>query len=76
MSGLMDWLEMSGEEQQRMLADPSIVQHAKWRNPATMITAPEPSLHTYDIVSERNRQDYVRQSAATVGGVVAPFTQE
>jgi len=53
--------------------DPSIVEHAKWRVPASTITAPEPQLATYDVLSERNRNDYIAQSAATRDGCVPEF---
>lgn len=50
-----------------------MIQRVTHSRPAVTITAPAPELHavTYDVLSERNRADYIAQSAATRGGKVA-----
>lgn len=53
---------------------PHIIEHAKWRTPAAVITAP----YRYDDkpytgAADDNRKAYIAQSAATKDGLVAPF---
>lgn len=52
-----------------------MVQRVTRSRPSMTITAPAPRAHCvpYDVLSERNREEYVAQSAATVGGKPAAF---
>lgn len=50
-----------------------MLQRVTHSRPAVTITAPLPECHavTYDVLSERNRDAYIAQSAATRDGKVA-----
>lgn len=52
-----------------------MVQRVTRSRPPGTITAPVPRAHgvPYDVISEANRDAYLRQSAATAGGKVAAF---
>lgn len=50
-----------------------MVEHVNHRNPSPTITAPPPDLRMYSARADANRIAYFAQSAATMGGKVAPF---
>ena len=49
-----------------------MLDHVKHRDPYPTITAP-PALRMYTARADENRAAYFAQSAATRGGIVAPF---